>query len=211
MAEKEYDYRMKIKSIKIINITALFSSPINHLFISPKDILEVFKTGDPKKDTFNVIEAPGLKVMVFPEQKKEIVFEGNRLVVNDKSEKLVESSSVVSDFRKILNKNIVDATTKLAAYGFNFDVIAESENSFTDLIGRSVSKIPNISSAGVSVSFEQNSVNYMLAITPTPNDKKLFVVHFNAHLSSNAIPYDGELKKQLMSQFIEFEKTIKNI
>ena len=63
----------------------------------------------------------------------------------------------------------------------------------------------------MSVNFERDSVKYMLAISPTPYDKKVFAVHLNAHLGSNVIPDDSELKKQLVSQFAEFRNTLQTL
>lgn len=63
---------MKIETIKSVNITMLFASPINHLLISREGLLNLFKTDDKEKDKMAFIEAPGLKVLIFPNQKKRV-------------------------------------------------------------------------------------------------------------------------------------------
>jgi len=92
---------MKIEAIKNINITISFSSSLNHLLISQKDLLELFKTGDPQKDLHTFIEAPGLKVLIFPNRQKDIVFEANRVLVNEKTGVRPEESKIIDNFQKI--------------------------------------------------------------------------------------------------------------
>ena len=205
---------MRIESIKNVNITVLFSEPLNHLLISQGDLLELFKVENQESDKHTFVEAPGLKVMAFPNLKKEIVFESVRILVNDKSETLPESSSVVDDFQKIIDGNMVEQD-KIIAYGFNYDVVVSSENdSFEvgDFVGTKIANLTdiNIKSAGVNILFDKDNVTYVLEIKPIGNEHK-FIVHFNAHFSTNKLPDSIKLKEGLGIQFEEMKKIIEKI
>ncbi|MBU4339224.1 hypothetical protein KKB43_03200 [Patescibacteria group bacterium] len=203
---------MKIEAIKNINITALFLEPFNHLLISQKELFDLFKTNDKDKDLHTFVEAPGLKVLIFPNLKKEIVFEGVRVLINDKSETPPEESKVLDDFKKIIDSNMVNVN-KLAAYGFNYDVVVVPENDnfkISDLVGSKIAGIENIKNAGVNILFDKDNITYMLEIKPVGKEKK-FVAHFNAHFSVNKLPDNEQLKKQISEQFEEFKKVIKKI
>lgn len=52
---------MKPQEIINKNITILFSEPLNHLLISPTELINSFKIGDEKLDRHTFIEAPVLK------------------------------------------------------------------------------------------------------------------------------------------------------
>ena len=47
--------KMKIESIKGINITLLFSLPLNHLLIDQKELVEMYKMGDAEQDATTFI------------------------------------------------------------------------------------------------------------------------------------------------------------
>jgi hypothetical protein len=203
---------MKIEAIKNVNITVLFASPINHLLISQKGLLDLFKTGDEVKDKRTFVEAPGLKVVVFPNRKKELVFEGTRILVNDKSEALPKESDVIDDFDKIIKSDMVEQN-KVAAYGFNYDAVIIPESvgfKINDLIGNKVAAIENIKSAGVNILFEKCGVTYILEIKPIGSEQK-FIAHFNANFSTNNLPDTNELKEGLNKEFLEFKNTIEKI
>ena len=157
---------MRIESTKNVNITALFSVPLNHLLISQGDLLELFKTENQENDKHTFVEAPGLKVITFPNLKKEIVFESVRILVNDKSETSPESSNVVDDFQKIMDSNMVEQD-KITAYGFNYDVVISPENdSFKigDLVGTKIANLTDvdIKSAGVNILFDKDNILFSL-------------------------------------------------
>jgi hypothetical protein len=201
---------MKIKELKIANITLLFSSPLNHQQISQTEVVKLFATGNPQMDLLNFVEAPGLKLLILPNQKKEIAFEATRLAINDKSEAEIRKSALVDDFTKVFNSSAVNKSAVIA-YGFNFDVLAEMETgNMNDLIGPKVSKLPNIISADINVVFEKDSIRHSLKITPAGMEK-IFLVHFNAHIAVNTVPDNDELNKQMVFQFNKFENIIKDI
>ncbi|MEK7203247.1 MAG: hypothetical protein AAB653_02940 [Patescibacteria group bacterium] len=203
---------MKIEAIKNVNITALFVSPINHLLVSQKGLLDLFKTGDETKDKMAFIEAPGLKVLIFPNRKKEFVFEGIRILVNDKSEILPENSEVIDDFEKIIKSDMVEQN-KIAAYGFNYDAVIVPENSNfknSDLVGSKIADIQGIKSVGVSMVFEKNKTAYTFEIKPIGSEQK-FIAHFNAHFSTNELPNFIGLKEKINKEFLEFEDIVKKI
>jgi len=204
---------MKIEAIKNINITISFSSSLNHLLISQKDLLELFKTGDPQKDLHTFIEAPGLKVLIFPNRQKDIVFEANRVLVNEKTGVRPEESKIIDNFQKLIEKNIIERD-KIIAYGFNYDVLVFPESEDFDInnfVGSKISAIgENIKSAGVNLAFDKNNIKYILEIKPLGNGKQKFLVHLNAHFGKE-LPSFEELKKEVVIQFKELEEIIKKI
>lgn len=201
---------MRIQGLKNLNITLLFSDPLNHLSFTQDDIIKLFKTGDQQKDLFNFIGAPELKVVIFPNQKKDIAFEKLYIKLNDKSGVEIEKSILIDDLRKILDSSFIDQS-KIIAYGFNYDILVELDNG-NNLIGSKISKIPdiNIINAGINISFEKDKLTHVLTITPM-GQEKMFVVHFNTHFNSNKIPKNNVLKKQISAQFKEFKKILKNL
>lgn len=202
---------MKIQGLKNLNITLLFSTPLNHLLISPKEVVELFKTGDAQKDLVNFIEAPGFKAVIFPNQKKDVAFENSRVSLSDKTEDEINKSTIVPDLRKILNGNFF-GQSKIIAYGFNYDFLVELDNG-NDLIGAKILKIPDlvIKSAGVNFSFEgKNGVTNVLSATPTGKEKQ-FLVHLNSHFNATDIPEDKVLDKQIAEQFTELERILNNL
>lgn len=202
---------MKIESIKNVNITALFSAPINHLLISQKDLLDLFKTEDQEKNKHTFVEAPGLKVLVFPDKQKEIVFEATRVLVNDKTGRQIEEIEIVDDFQNILKIGSMEQD-KLTAYGFNYDVVVSPDSSFNigDLVGNKIISIENIKSAGVNFSFEKEGITCVLDIRPIGNEQK-FIAHFNAHFNTNKLPDSQELKNKIKIQFEELKNILQKI
>lgn len=203
---------MKIEAVKNVNITVLFASPINHLLISQQGLLELFKTGNQQMNQHTFVEAPGLKVLIFPSRKKELVFEGTRILVNDKSEVLPKNSDVIDDFEKIKKSDMVEQG-KVAAYGFNYDAVIIPENSsfkINDLVSNKVAAIRGIKSAGVNTLFEKDGTTYVLEIKPIGSEQK-FVAHLNAHFSTNKLPDTEELKEKINKEFLEFKDTIEKI
>jgi len=205
---------MKIEAIKNVNITVLFASLINHLLISQKGLLDLFKIGDEAKDVMTFVEAPGLKVLMFTNRKKDFVFEGTRILVNDKNEVLPKDSEIIDDFEKIISSDMVEKG-KVAAYGFNYDAVIIPENSnfkISDLVGSKVANIQDIKSAGVNILFEKDGTTYILEIKPigSGNEQK-FLAHFNAHFSINKLPDTKELKEKINKEFMEFKTIIEQI
>lgn len=202
---------MKIQGLKNLNITLLFSSPLNHLLISQGDIVKLFSTGDTQKDLFSFVEAPGLKLAIFPNQKKDIAFENLRVSLNDKSEVEIEKSTIVTDLRKVLDNKLLVDQSRLVAYGFNYDFLVEMDNS-NDLIGKKISDLSGIKikNVGVDVSFEKNGLTHRLTIAPT-GQEKIFLIHFNSHINSVGIPENEVLSKQIVAQSNEFREILNNL
>ncbi|MFH1187893.1 MAG: hypothetical protein V1688_03485 [bacterium] len=201
---------MNIESVKNINITLLFSSPLNHLLISQNDLLNKFKSEDADDNQHSFIDAPGLKVLVFPKKQKEIVFEPTRILLNDKTGIAVENTEVIDDLQKILSLEAVEQN-KLNAYGFNYDaVVVPKENfDFKDFISEKIINIGNLKSAGISISFEKNGVLHTVDLKPINNNK--LVAHFNAHINTDKLPDASKLKTEIHKQYEEFENIINKI
>ncbi|MBU3924464.1 hypothetical protein KJ854_00835 [Patescibacteria group bacterium] len=203
---------MKIEAIKNINITALFLEPFNHLLISQKELFDLFKTNDKDKDLHTFVEAPGLKVLIFPNLKKEIVFEGVRVLINDKSETPPEESKVLDDFKKIIDSNMVNVN-KLAAYGFNYDVVVVPENDtfkIDNFVNAKFADMPDIKSAGINLLFNNGNITSVLEIKPVGKENE-FIAHFNAHFNMNKLPEIQEIGKQIQDQFEKFKEIIEKI
>lgn len=198
---------MKFQEILNKNITILFSEPLNYLLISPTDLINLFKTGDEKLDRHTFIEAPGLKVLVFPNRQKEIVFEANRLLINDKTREDPTKSEIFDYLEKIIEKNKMIDKNKISAYGFNFDVIVSSEKRLKDFINPEIMGVfNNIKSVGIQLSFGKESLIQNFQIIPTPVENQFIIcVNFN---------YSGilEEKEKIKEKFVKnFEKLIELI
>jgi hypothetical protein len=205
---------MKIEAIKNINITVLFSAPINHLLVSQEELLNMFKSGDQLKDHHSFIEAPGLKFMAFPNLKKDIVFEVNRFLINNKNE-VIGGTEIVDDLQKIINSSMVEKG-KVAAYGLNYETIVYPQSSdfkISELIGSKISAIKGIRSAGVNVWYEKNDITYGLEIKPINSGgaEKKFVANFNVHFNKSELPAKDELIQDITRQYDEFKKIIEKI
>lgn len=200
---------MKIESIKNINITLLFSEQLNHLLISQKNLLEGFKLDS--KDKHSFIEAPGLKVLILPERQKEIAFEVNRILINDKSGSEIEKTSVVGDLQVVLSSDAVNKE-KISAYGFNFDAVIVPEDNFSarDLVSDKVAGIGNLKSAGINILLEKDGLIFVLELKPMKNDKK-FIAHFNIHYNSSELPLGDKLKNELKLNFKELIDILQKI
>jgi hypothetical protein len=173
---------MEFKEIKQLNITLLFSEPLNHLLITFNDLLDLFKVGDERLDQHSFIEAPGLKVLIFPNRQREIVFEANRVLINDKSKKEPQNSEVVEDLKKILQKNKMVDRNKIIAYGFNYDIVGTSEKEKVEdfISSKIIDATKNIKSAGVNLVFEKDTSRQTLQIRPLPMANQ-YLINLNVH------------------------------
>jgi hypothetical protein len=199
---------MQLKGIKNLNITLLFSSPLNHLLISQEEVIKLFTTGDSQKDLFNFAEAPNFKAVIFPNQRKDIVFESARVILSDKSETGVTDSTLPADIEALLSANLF-GTSKMAAYGINYDYFVESEN-ISDLISQKITDAVEVKSAGVNVTFEQNGIANILNITPI-GQEKTYLVSFNSQFDVSVLPSKEELQKQILEQSLVLEAVLKSI
>jgi len=205
---------MKIENIKKVNVTIFLPTPLNHLLISEKDLIGLFKTEDPQMDQHTFIEAPGIKALIFPKRKKDIVFETNRILLNDTSGDRPESSTIIDYLQKILEKEVV-TKKQVAIYGFNYDlvVLLEEGESFdvTDFIGAKISSVSgDIKNIGVNIKFLKDDIKYIFKLDQLNENGQRFLVHFNAELRKE-LPAFKEIKSEMTNQFKEFGKNIKKI
>lgn len=205
---------MKIESIKNVNITLLFSGPINHSLISQQDLLKLFEIGDVEKAKHTFIEAPGLKVLILPNQQKEIVLEANRIIINDKTGRNPEDNEVINDLQKLLKTSLLEKD-KIAAYGFNYNIIAiPSNGSFKvkDLIGEKVTTtIKGIKKAGISTNFERSEIKYVLDLNILEEGGQKFSAHLNAHFDVSKLPDFKMLEERISKEYKNFEKIIQKL
>lgn len=199
---------MKVNEIVNKNITILFSEAINHLLISPTDLIRLFKTGNEKLDLHTFIEAPGFKVLVFPNREKEIIFEANRILINDKTKEEPAKSEIFDYLENIIEKNKTIDKDKILAYGFNFDVIALSEKRKSkDFLNPGVINLfDNVKSTSFRLFFEKDSLLQDFQVSPTAIESQ-FLIHANTHHSGGL-----EKKEKMRKKFLEdFNKVIKLI
>ncbi len=200
---------MKIQSLKNVNITVLFSAPLNHLLISPDKITKFFITGDPQKDGFNFIEAPGVRVIIFPNQKKDVTFEPFRLIVSDRSGVDIEHSTIVSDFKKVFDTDLVDPS-KMVAYGFNFDISVETEKGeLVNIVGSKLLELPDAQVGGATVLFAKGGIKYVLDMKRI--NEKIYLVHLNVHFVTSVIPDIRLITRNIHLQFKELGNIIQNL
>jgi len=202
---------MKIQTIKQINIVVVFSEPINHLLITPKEILELFKKEE-KLPQHSLIEAPGLKVFIFPNEQKDLVFEAYRIILNDKSKK-PEESEIIDDLENILTKGGIVDRTKISAYGFNYFAVANSEKkNIEDLISSKITGIiENIKRVGIQIVFQKENTRETLYITPIEVEAKdQFLIQLNLHYPQFLVSLK-ELKERFIKNFNEFINLVEKI
>jgi len=194
---------MKIESVKNLNITLLFSASLNHNLVSQQELFSSFKTDDPKDDLNSFIAAPGIRALIFPNRQKEIIFEANRILINEKTGKSPEESNVVDDLRVIMEKSFFEKE-KIAAYGFNYEVIATPDGAnfqINDLISEKIAKIGGIKGAGVSIVFDKDDTRQVLKIEPLEGIDQKFNVSLNIHYSKKDLPSFEDLRKNLILGF----------
>lgn len=201
---------MKIKSqeIKQLNITALFTE-IDHASITAQKMREVLNLNDAEKKNSPFFEIPGVKSLVVPSRQKDIVFESNRLRVNDKSDKEPKSSDLVQDFHKAF-ESLVDKT-KLVAYGFNYDILVTTEElvDYKTFVGEKMLSILNggvLSETGMRMVYEKDNKKFDLQISPIGGLPKQFVAHLNIHYDINKIEDFTLIQNQFVQGYLEIQK-----
>lgn len=205
---------MNIQSIKNVNITVLFANPINHNVISQKELVDLFKTGKQKEDLHTFIEAPGLKVLIFPNRQKELIFETNRILINEKTGNTPEKVTIINDIEKVIKELSDIKDSNIAGYGFNYNVVVDQSSNFKieDIAGKKISSLSGIKSVGVKVGYEKNSVKYLLEINPFEvSVEKKIAVHFNVHFSQNKFPNAKELKDEIENKFNELKLLLEKL
>lgn len=206
---------MKIKSqeIKQLNITAVFTE-IDHTLITTQKMREVFNLNDTESKNSPFFEIPGIKNLIVPSRQKDIVFEGNKLMVNEKSGKEPKDSKLVQDFQKAL-ENLVDRT-KLVAYGFNYDILITTEElvDYKTFVGEKMLSILNggiLSEAGMRMVYKKDEKRFDLQISPIGGLPKQFVVHLNIHYDINKIEDFTLIQSQFIQGYSEIQKIISQL
>lgn len=173
-------------SIKRLNITFVFIEPLNHAFVVPDKMVEIFAGSGGKKEKHNSIQAPGLFVIRLLESKKEVVLEQNRIVLNDNSGQDPEKSNLPEFVKKVFNEVFVK-WDNVSAEGYNYDIeITESEKVITpniflpEFLSKSfVKNGENISSSGIKTRIQAKDVRKEIQ-TETLSSSSIFF-HINYH------------------------------
>jgi hypothetical protein len=205
--------KIKSKEIKQMNITAVFIE-IDHTSITAQKMREVFNLNEEENRNSPFFEIPGVKSLVVPSRQKDIVFESNRLLVNDKSSKEPKDSDLVQDFHKAFD-NLVDKT-KLVAYGFNYDILVTTVESvdYKTFVGEKMLSILNggvLSEAGMRMVYKKDKKRFDLQISPIEGLSKQFVAHLNIHYDINKIEDFALIQNQFIQEYSEIQKIISQL
>lgn len=204
---------MKMESVKNLNITLLFSSSLDHNLVSQQGLFDSFKTGNSQNDINNFIAAPGIKALILPAQRRDVIFESNRILLNERTGKMPEESNLIDNLRIIIDKSFFEKE-KIVAYGFNYEIIAIPDNEsfdISDLVSEKIAKIGAIKGVGVSFVFDKNGARYVVEIKPMGGAMKKFSVSLNIHHSKKDLPPFDDLKKDLVAGFSELKELIVKI
>lgn len=202
---------MKVQSqeIKQLNITAVLTET-NDAFITAEKMREVFELSEKEKNQSPFIEfSPKVKVFGMPQRQKAIIMEEKRLRVNDTSGLEPSSSELINYFWKVLNK-LADKG-KLAAYGFNYDVLIKIEGKidFPSFLGKTLLGAlvaGDILESGTRVIYTKDEKRYDLRITPTGEPSRA-AFHLNVHCDSPEINL-SRLKTQFGEGYLELKRII---
>ncbi len=205
---------MDIKEVNYSNITILFSNPLNHNYFSQKFLLDLFssKNKDLNKNTF--IEAPGYKIIQFLNRKIEIVFEVNRILINERIGNFPQKIEVFDYLDKLLKSDYLPKN-EIVAYGFNFDIVIDNDkNNFLNKELREfvVSKInDDIENIGLSFNFNSKDSNFGFNIKPGSNLTGKVFINVNVNFNSNTIPSKKDLEKNMLKSFEQIKKILKKL
>jgi len=208
---------MKIKSqeIKQLNITSIFTE-IDHSLISSEKLREIFNLTEEEKKKSPFFEIPGIKSLILPpEKQKEVIFESNKLRINDKSGKLPQHSDLVNDFYKVINANLVDRA-KLIAYGFNYDILitTEEEIDYRIFIGKKILSILDnnpLLDGGVRMRYLKDNKRLDLQFIPIVGQNKQFIIHLNVHYEKGEIKDFNLLQVQFNEGYSEVQRIINQL
>lgn len=202
---------MKIQNVQLkkLNITALFDK-IDQFQITSDKIRDLFNLKDQERVNTPFIELPGIKVLILPTIKKEVVIESNRLRVSDASTEDPTKSKVVSDFEKVYRA--FSGKSVLRAYGYNYDISLKLEGgiSYDKLLSSSFKRLINggkLLEAGARVVFNKVGRKFDIQIVPSGQEKQL-EVHANVHHEAEKINFTI-LTKELIADYKEIEQAIK--
>lgn len=110
-----------INSIKRLNITFVFSEPLNHILINSGKIVQVFAGSGENQEKYNSIQAPNFFVLQLQESQKEIAFEKNRVILSDKSGVEPKKSDLSEMAEKVFSETLAKLEN-ISAEGYNFDL-----------------------------------------------------------------------------------------
>lgn len=193
---------MKLDSIKKINLTFLFSEPINHNDIHPDDILEVIELEEEEKST---VQGPHF-IGIFLEKGISIIFEQQRFLITDKRGMEPDDSEIVNYAIKILEDQLPEEL-KISAHGFNYDLVANCKDlTIDDLLGEGVTTLPfQLKSGGININFDHKNLKYSVQTKLMSKGDDKIGVHFNVHNPQEGVPSLRETKNLFRNQ-LEFLK-----
>ena len=195
---------MRLKKLQQVNFTAVYNDRINHSVIKTDDIARSLGANDNEQKT--VFEAPGVKVIILPQLKKEVVLEANRVVLNDNSGSDIGESSLPEDFYKLSDK----LPGSVGAYGFNYTIIIESSEAidFSDFLSDHLKQVfGDIIGSGVTIKYGSGSTEYTMQLAPA-GIKTEMIVSLNVNYASREIPPSEDLSAELTKNYEELTKKV---
>lgn len=191
-------------TVKRLNITFVFSEPLNHAFITPERVVKVFAQTNGAQEKHNLIQAPNLLVLLLRESKKEIIFEQNRVLINDNSGVSPEESNIIDLADKVHAGSFArkDATS---AEGYNFDLIITKPDATiepaiflpTDFSSTFSQKDETIVASGMKMRIQAKGLRKELQVELLNENSVLF--HANYH-------YTGKIAENTSKRHKRFQK-----
>lgn len=201
---------MSTKELKLVNITALFEH-LDLSLISNEDIKKRLEFSQEKDKGTSFIEAPGLKAIILPSRKTGIIFEQNKLRIDDTSGNKPEETKIVDYF---FNINDLLGQYNFLAYGLNFGVSVKSEKEFKfeEYLSEKIKKSIDgtIEGAGAVVSFSKGDKKFLLNMKPSANPKEL-IFNLNVHNVTENLPEKDSLAKEISEYYPIFNDQIDKI
>lgn len=201
---------MNIEKIQQLNITVLFKDQL--ALVLPQNVFDTLGM-TPDQTGVNVIQGPGILIINFSEQKKEFIFERNRVLINDNAG-IIDKSEIIDDYFRVMQMSSFNKSNVIA-YGFNYSAIASKKEgiNFPEFIDESIKKnIPDkLESAAIKLIFKKENITYDLQIVPAGVASQAIIhLHFNMPVSELSEEADN-LKNKFNGFFKEFKNIIEKL
>lgn len=210
---------MTIDSIKKINITLLISEPINHSLVNQTSLLSLFNVVDKKTEDFkkySFVQAPGLTVLNLIEEKKEIIFDYNRVLINDLFSTDPDSSNLAECIMKFVDGANLIQMDKIAAIGFNFTLVADNKKkiNYNNILTKKtlesfIGKGENIEKAGFKINVLGKKAKKEIQLNSISEGKSIIAANY--HFDGNTIIVHNKIREEMKESFNDLLKIINKV
>lgn len=202
---------MDIQHFKQFNITFLYEEPINHANINLHELEEALKSNKSSEyDLSNKLEVTGnYKILSYPGRKIDVIFEQERILINDNSGQKKEAYSFLDYIDNVFTYSSI-VTEKIKSFGFN--ITAEAINNSSDtFINPTLEKKLNvkIEQQGLLFVFSKDGLRYQMQINPTSQKNNSHIIQCNIHHEKFSNITD--MSKHLNDHINYFNKLIRKI